>query len=272
MDFVAYAVLLLFAVLILAIDLFSATTLIAGLILAGRLSRRRAVTVVGHVVEIERRRPGDGSARVRVAYETAAGTFEITGRSHRPMLGEPMTVRYDPANPARATTVLRIGRTVAIGIPVVVVFGALAVGMITGAVLYFAGRDRHLQGPLGIGCLCLTFTFGLGFTAWRKFGELRRWGCMVPATGTVIGFEEHSPDRGSILISFDSADGREEFRARAGSVLAGIGDKVTVHYDPDTPARTATILDVAGFRAQVIATAVCALIFAVGTVVALIHI
>jgi hypothetical protein len=93
--FVMYTVLLIFAVLVLVVELAAALALIIALARAIPLARHGA-EVTGYVTRIEAR-PRSRTARVRISYETAAGTLETRGSSRRPRLGEPKPVRYDPA-------------------------------------------------------------------------------------------------------------------------------------------------------------------------------
>jgi hypothetical protein len=265
--FLVYALILILAALILLIDLVAAAALAVALARAVPLALRgREAT--GRVVKIESRRPGR-TARVRVAYETPGGTLETGGTSQRPRLGEPKAVRYDPARPARATTLVRPARTAAAGIPVILVAAALSAGMITGSAWYFASVHSHARLPLAGGCFTLACALATGYYAWGQYAELLRWRRMVQAAGKVKRFNEHAPGGPGILISFESADGREEFWARAGSVAAGVGDTVTVYYDPAKPASSATVQTAADVRAHAIGGTVVALVFAAVTVMAL---
>jgi hypothetical protein len=265
--FLVFAVLVVLGALTLLTDLLVGALLIIALGRAVPLGLRGS-QATGHVVKIERRRPG-GKARVQVAYETAGGTFETGGTSARPRIGEPQAVRYDPAKPSRATTMVRPARTAAISIPTVLVVAALSVGMITGSIWYFAGVHSHAQLPLAGGCFALALTLGTGYYAGGRYAELLRWRRMVQAPGKVKRFDEHAPGGPGILVSFATADGREDFWARAGSVVAGVGDTVTVYYDPARPATSATVQTASDFRSQAIGSTVLALVFAAVTVAAL---
>ena len=200
---------------------------------------------------------------MRVAYETKEGRFETGGTSQRPRLGEPMTVRYDPARRARATTMLRPARRAVIAIPVMLVVAAVSAAMIVGSVFYFAHVHSGLQVALAGGGGVLALALATAYYAGGQLAELFRWGRMVQAPGKIKRFDEHAPGGPGILISFESGDGREEFWARA-SVLAGVGDTVTVHYDPAKPAGSATVATAADVRVHAIAGTVIALVLLAG--------
>lgn len=259
--FLYNAFLLVLGVVLLLIDLFAGAVLILAVSLSVPLVLG-GTEVTGHVVTIERSRPGR-PARVRVAYQTPGGTFETTGSTRNPRIGEPKTVRYNPARPARATTMTRPGRTAAIGIPIVLIIAGLSAGMIIGSVWYFAGVHRQLQTRLGFGSMLLTFALGAGWYAVTQYGKVLRWRRMAQAAGKVKRFTEHSPVGPGILISFDSAGSENEFWARAGSVPAGVGDTVTVYYDPGKPATSATVDTAATVRTQAIGATVLTLIMVV---------
>ena len=259
--FFIYAGLLVVGALILLLDLLAALGLATALSRAAQLARR-GTAVTGHVVQIRQRR-GRG-AGVRVAYETKEGRFETGGTSQRPRLGEPMTVRYDPARPARATTMLRPALRALIAIPVMLAVAAVSAAMIVGSVFYFAHVHSGLQVALAGGGGVLALALATAYYAGGQLAELFRWGRMVQAPGKIKRFDEHAPGGPGILISFDSGDGREEFWARAGSVLAGVGDTVTVHYDPAKPAGSATVATAADVRVHAIAGTVIALVLFAG--------
>jgi hypothetical protein len=258
--FVAYAGLLVIGALLLAIALFAAVLLALAVPTAMRLATRGA-EATGHVVGSEGRRPGGGT-RVRVAYETPGGRFETRGTSYVSGLGVPVPVRYDPAKPARATTLTRPGRRAITTIPVVLAVAAVSAGMIVGSAWYFAGVHSRLQAPLAGGCFALALALGFGFYACRRYAELLGWRRMVSAEGTVRRFDEHAPGGPGILISFEPAGGRAEFWARAGSVLAGVGDQVTIRYDPAKPSTTATVQTPSDIRAYALGGTVLTLIMA----------
>ncbi|HEX3955335.1 MAG TPA: DUF3592 domain-containing protein [Trebonia sp.] len=65
------------------------------------------------------------------------------------------------------------------------------------------------------------------------------------------------------------AGGRGDFWARAGGVPAGVGDTVTVYYDPARPAESATVQTISDVRARAIAATVAALICLLLAVIAL---
>lgn len=264
---VAYAGLLVIGALILAIDLFTAVLLILAVATAVRLATRGTQTT-GHVVREERRRPG-GRARVRVAYETPGGRFETSAISDRQRLGDPIPVRYDPAKPGRATTVTQPRHPVVTGIPVVLAVAALSAGMIIGSAWYFAGEHNRLQAPLAGGCFALALALICGYYASGRYAELLRWRRMVRADGTVQLFDERAPGGPAILISFESARGREEFWARAATVPAGVGDRVAIHYDPAKPARTATVQTPSDIRAYALGGTILTLIMAALSVFAI---
>jgi hypothetical protein len=255
--FITYAALLVIGVILLPADLFIGVVLVTGVTSALWLAAR-GVETAGRVTQVEPRRPGR-SARVLVVYETPGGKFHVDGTSQRPHIGEPVPVRYHPARPAFATTLTRPWRRTLVGIPTVLAILAASIGMVTSAVWYFGGSHSKLQVPLAgassLGALALAFAY----YAAGRYAELLRWRRMMRADGTVRRFNENSPVGPGILISFESADGPEEFWARAGSVLVGVGDAVTVYYDPARPARSATVHTVGDVRAYAIASTVIAL-------------
>jgi hypothetical protein len=256
--FLEYGFLLILGALTLLFDLFVA---FLGAAVLGRAMRLAVAgtDVTGHIAAIRDRRRSRGQAGVRVAYETPAGTLETSGTSQRPRVGAPVTVRYDPARPARATTLLRPARTAATGIPVVLAVAAASAGMVAGSAFYFAGVYSGLQLPLAGGGFALALALACGFYARGRYAELLRWGRMVSVPGKIARFDEHGPGGRGILISFDSGEGQEEFWARAGSVLAGVGDTVMVYYDPARPAGSATVETPPAIRAHAIAGTVMAL-------------
>jgi hypothetical protein len=264
--FLLYATLLVFAVLILALDLLAAAALTIALARAIPLAVRGTQTT-GYVTGIDR--PRRRGARVRISYETAAGKLETRGTSRRPRLGEPKPVRYDPANPARATSMVQPARAAAIGVPATLAVAALAVAMAAGSILYFTGTDSRLQLPLAFGGFALALAVGTAYYACGQYAALLRWRRMVQTTGRVKRFEEHGPGGPGILIYFESAAGHEDFWARAGSVSAGVGDTVTVYYDPAKPERTATVEAADVVRAHAIAGTLLAAVLAVVAVAAL---
>lgn len=262
-----YVLLLVLAALILLVDLVVAAALAAALARAVPLAVGGTETT-GHVVRIDSRRPGR-PARVRVAYETPRGTLQTTGTAQRPRLGEPAPVRYDPARPARATTLLLPARLAAVGIPMVLVIAALCAGMITGSVWYFGGVHSRTRLPLAGASLALALAIALGYYAWGQVAELLRWRRMLQTEGKVKRFDEHAPGGPGILISFESGDGKEDFWARAGSVVAGPGDPVTVYYDPARPAVSATVQTANDVRASAMGGTVLTLIMVAIAVVAI---
>jgi hypothetical protein len=264
---------LVFAVLLALSALGLLTGLLVGAALIIALGRAiplalRGSQVTGKVVNIDRRRPGR-RARVRVAYETPGGKLETSGTTARPRIGAPMAVRYDPAKPDRATTMVRPGRTAVTGLGAVLVVAAVSAGMLTGSIWYFAGVHSHAQLPLAGGSFTLALALATGYYAAGRYAELVRWRRMAQAPGKVKRFDEHAPGGPGILVSFATADGREDFWARAGSVVAGVGDTVTVYYDPSRPATSATVQTASDVRSQAIGGTVMALVFAVVTVAAL---
>jgi Protein of unknown function (DUF3592) len=239
--------------LVLLVDLLLAFVGAAVLGKAVRLAVR-GTEVTGHVVHVRERRRRVG---VRVAYETPAGKFETGGTSQRSQLGEPMTVRYDPVRPARATTWIWPARKAATGIPMMLAVAAASGGMILGSAFYFAGVHSSLQAPLVGGGFTLGIALIAAGYARDKYAELLRWRRMVQAPGRIKRFNERATN--GVLISFESADGRQEFWARTGSVVARVGDTVTVYYDPSKPAWSATVEDFSTVRAYAIGSTVLAL-------------
>jgi hypothetical protein len=258
--FLAYGGLLVIAAAVLAVDLLVGAVLVLGLA-RGLTLARHGVETTGHVVSIVSRRPG-GVSRVRIAYETAGGTLQTGGTSHRARIGELKTVRYDPARQARATTLIRPVRMAVTGLPAVTAIAALTFGMGAGSVLHFAGAGTRMQVPLAGGCFALLLALATGWFAGSRCAGLLRRQRLVQATGTVVPDRERGPDGAGVLITFDSGDGQAEFRAGPGTVAAGANGTVTVFYDPARPQQTATVLDPATVRTQAIASAVMTVFFA----------
>lgn len=257
--------LLIIGGVVLAIDMVVAVMLAVGVPMGFWLAVSRTGRTVGEIIEIGERRPR-GRARVRVAYYTPEGRFETRSTYQRPQLGAQVPVRYRPGRPSQASTtsLVRFWRQMIIAIPVVAVVGALSIGMITSSVWYFTGSHAELQGPLSGGSLVLLLAFGCGAVAVNRWTVLLRWHRMVRTDGELLRYEEpsgtsHGPGR--VLIAFQSATGEEEFWARAGTVLAGVGDTVTVYYTPDKPATSATVEEASDVRNYAIAGTVLALIF-----------
>ena len=176
--FVAYAGGLVLASLVLLIALVIVALQVGVLVLAIPLARHGRETT-GHVVKIEpARSPARVSRlmRVRVAYDTPAGTLETGGTTRRPLIGAPMAVRYDPARPARATTAVRPVRRVLVGLPMALATGALAAGVITGSVWYFAGVHGNAQASLAGGCTALAIALWSGYYACGLYVTLARRG------------------------------------------------------------------------------------------------
>ncbi|MBO0805104.1 MAG: DUF3592 domain-containing protein [Nocardiopsaceae bacterium] len=253
------AVILGIGALLLAFDLLVGFVLTAVLARSLRLAVRGTETT-GEVIRIGQRQPGRG-APIRVAYTTPAGSFETRGTSARPRLGAPVQVRYHPSRPASATTLTRPWRWVVTGVPMVLAIAATSAGMVTGAVWYFAGIHSRLQFPLANGSLLLLIALGTGYYAVSQSAVLLRWRRMVRVDGKILRFDEHAPGlpKPGILVSFESADGTEEFWAMAGSGPACVGDTVTVYYNPDEPATSATVEEARTIRGYVIFSAVLAL-------------
>jgi len=259
--FLIYTVLVVFGTLILLVDLLVGLML---LIVLGRAVplALHGTLVTGHVVKIEPRRRRSRRARVRVAYKTAAGMFETPGSSERPRIGEPHDVRYDPAHPSRATTVVRPARRAAVQVPMVLAIAALSAGMVVGSVFYFAGVHSGSQLPLAGGCLALGLALAVGYYAGGRYAVLLGWRRMTQTTGKVSRFDEHAPGGPGFLISFRSADGREEFWARSASLQVNVGDVVTVYYNPARPSRSATLETAADVRSYAVLATLLAVLFA----------
>jgi Protein of unknown function (DUF3592) len=257
--FITYVALFVIGGILLVADLFIGAVLVTNVSGALWLAMR-GVETTGRVTLVEERRPGS-AAQVQVAYDTPGGTFRTEGRSQRPQLGGQIPVRYHPAKPAFATTLTRPWRRTLVGIPTVVAVMAASVGMVTSAVWYFHGSHTSLQVPLAgasfLGALALASAYGSA----GRYAALLRWRRMVQADGKVLRFSEKSPVGPGILVSFTSADGREEFWARAGSVDVGSGDTVAVYYDPAKAATSATVQTARDVRAIAIAGTVFTLAF-----------
>lgn len=204
----------------------------------------RGTRTTGEVVGVEQRRRPGGLVRVQVAYETPAGRFEMTDRLRRARLGEKVLVRYLPAKPRRAIALTGTWRLAVIGFPVALALVASGAGMVLGTAWYFSGSHARIQAPLTDGAVCLAVAVGFGYYSLRQYVTLFRWRRMVRTDGKILRYDERAPGggrAGGILIAFQSADGAEEFWTRAGSAPGGIGDAVTVSYDPEKPAASATV-------------------------------
>lgn len=226
----------------------------------------RGTETTGHVVRADerRRRPGRVT-RVWVAYETPDGTLETRGTSSEGRTRESIPVRYLPAKPSVATTLTRPLRYAAASVPLALAVVILSAAMIIGAVFYFAGTHAQLEFPLSGGSFALVIALFWGWYATNRYGVLLRWRRMVRTDGKVKRFVEPAPGSnmpGEIVVSFQSAEGAEEFSAQAGSVLVGAGDDVTVYYDPSAPAHSATVQASSQIGAYAIASTVFALVFA----------
>lgn len=258
--------LLIIGGVVLAIDLIVALMLAVGLPMALWIAVSRTGKTVGEIVAIgERRRRG--WARAQVAYYTPEGRFETRSTTQRPRLGDQVPVRYRPGKPSQASIgrSARFWRQMIIAVAVVMVIGALCVGMIASCVWYFTGSHTQLQVPLSGGSLALLLAFGCAALAVNRWTMLLRWRRMVRTDGELLRYKKPSPTDdgpGRVLVSFRSADGEEEFWARAGTVLAGVGDTVTVYYNPDNPATSATVEEASDVRNYAVAGTVLALIFA----------
>jgi hypothetical protein len=262
--FVLFALLLVVSGLLLLIALLTGAALIVSLGRAVPLARR-GTQVTGHVVSVERSRPGR-SARVRVRYETPGGKRETIGTTQSPWTGAPIPVRYDPAHPSRATTMVRPARAAVTGLTGVLVVLVLSAGMVTGSVWYFAGTHTGTQLPLAGGSFTCACAVAAGYYAAGRYATLLRWRRMLQATGKVKRFDEHAPGGPGILVSFRSEGGHEEFWARAGSVAADVGDTVTVRYLAAKPATSATVQTADAVRSQAIGATLFALLFAAVTI------
>lgn len=243
---IAYIGALVIGAIILLADLTVGTAVVVTSISAVWLSVR-GIKTTGHVVHVGDRRPGR-KAEVRVSYETPSGRREIDGKSQRPQVGELVNVWYSPRQPAKATAVAHPWREAAIGIPVALWMGILAVGMVTGSVWYFSGTHAHLQLPVGLGSLGLAAGLTSAYGAGMQYVALLHRHRMTHTDGKVKQYDDHSPVGPGILVSFDSDNGPEKFWAQVGYVAAGVGDTVTVYYDPDKPATSATVKDASDVR------------------------
>jgi Protein of unknown function (DUF3592) len=248
--FITYAGSLIFGLIVFLADLFVGISLVVNVTGALALAAR-GVETVGQVTRVEPRRAG-GSAHVLVGYDTPGGRFQAEGTVGRALLGDRVPVRYDPDKPASATTLLRPWRRTFVGIPTVLVLMAMSIGMITGAAWYFRGTHTSLQLPLAggstLGVLAVVSCYGAAI----QYAALWRWRRRIQVVGKALRYEEKSPVGPGILVSFESADGPEEFWAQAGTVDIGSGDEVTVYYEPDRPATSATIRDAYGVRSTAI--------------------
>ncbi|MBO0805107.1 MAG: DUF3592 domain-containing protein [Nocardiopsaceae bacterium] len=258
--FITSAVTLVLGALLLVIDLYYGALLVLTTSLAA-WSAVRGTRATGQVVGVTDRRPGQ-PAKVRIAYETPGGRFEATARSPRTRIGEPVTVWYRPDRPAKAIAQNRPWRRAAIGLPITLVLAASSVGMLAGSAWYFAGTHPQLQLPVSTGSFALAGALACYYLACNRYALLLRWRRMARADGTVTR-QDAQRRKPRFLISFEAADGTEEFWARAASVRAGVGDTVTVHYDPGKPATSATVQTAATVRSVAIKSTACALAFTV---------
>jgi len=268
---VLYAAALIVAVLLLAADVMFSVRVLSKM--AGDLAlARHGTEAAGHVVAIEPR--PRTPPRVRIAFQTADGRrVEHTAGMLRAKIGQSQQVRYDPDDPARATTQTRARRRMAVVAAGALFVAAAAVAVISGCVYYFSGgRDSAILNLLVFFPLLLLLGGALALAAEGEYRKLSRWRRMVTTEGKVVGFDDENPDRPSLLISFTTAGGRPaKFFARAGMGIApaGVGDAVTVYYDPEYPEQTATV-QAKGFSLAVAvaatAGAVGALVLAVGGV------
>ena len=257
--FITYAALFVIGGILLVADLFIGAVLVTNVSCALWLAAR-GVKTTGRVTLVEERQPGS-PAQVQVAYDTPGGTFRTEGTAERAQLGEQIPVRYHPAKPSFATTLTRPWARTFVGIPTVLAVLAVSVGMLTSALWYFHGSHAKPRVPLVGASFLGALALALAYYAVGRYTVLFRWRRMVRVEGKVLRFKEKSPVGPGILISFTSADGREEFWARGGSVDVGAGDAVTVYYDPAKAATSATVQNAGDVRAYAIGSTVSALVF-----------
>jgi hypothetical protein len=257
--FITYAALLVIGGILLVVDLFIGAVLVTNVSGALWLAAR-GVETTGRVTLVEERQPGS-PAQILVAYDTPGGRFQTEGTAERAQLGGEIPVRYHPAKPSFATTLTRPWARTFVGIPTVLAILAVSVGMVTSALWYFHGSHAKLRVPLAGASFLGALALALAYYAVGRYTVLFRWRRMVRVDGKVMRFNEKSPVGPGILISFTSADGREEFWARAGSIDVGAGDAVTVYYDPAKAATSATVQNAGDVRAYAIGSTVFALVF-----------
>lgn len=267
MLFLAFAVLIVIGVPLLLADLFYALVLVTTLPGALWLAVRGTETT-GKVTWVDKQRPGRGS-QVIATYTAPAGTFQVSGTSGRPQIGAPAAVRYNPGNPAFATTVTDPWLRAATRIPMVLAAGAAGAGMATAAIWYFTGTHTALQVPVGGGAFALAITLMFAHYTAGRYAVLLRSRRMVQTDGTITRRDQNSPLGPGCLIAFETGDGPAEFWVRADSVRAGNGDTVTVHYDPRDPEATATLDTADDVRDAVIGGTVFTLILASAVVYAI---
>lgn len=254
--------LLIIGVPLLIIDLVVGALLLGVVALALWITARGTKTT-GEVVRIGEKRGSGRYTRFRVSYVTPDGNFETGGISERPQLGEPVTVRYHRSRPSVATTETRPWRRAFTGVPVVLAVAAVSAGMIVSAVWYFNGSYPQLQEPLGGASFAFALAFACGYYATNRCALLLGWRRMVQTEGKVLRGEPSSRANGPVrvLISFQSAEGHEEFRAPANAVHAELGDTVTVYYDPARPIATATVHNAGSVRSGMLGSMVLTLVF-----------
>jgi hypothetical protein len=240
---ITYVGYLVFGPIIFLADLIFGVSVVISVIDALRLLSR-GVDTTGRVAVLNPRLPGR-SQQLMLEYGTPGGNFQIKGTSKRQVqFGDRMPVRYDPDRPAFATTLLRPWIRTFVGIPTVLALMAMSIGMITSADWYFRGIHTSLQFPVAGASGMGLFAVISGYGAAIQYAALWRWRRRVQVPGRALKFDEKS----GILVSFESADGPEEFWEPPGSVDIGSSDEVTVYYDPDRPAASATLRDAYGVR------------------------
>lgn len=253
--FIIYAGLLIIGAPLFLVDLFFVVVGVTGVTRALWLVAR-GVDATGRVTLVDPRAPGM-STKVTVAYETPGGKFHVDGRTKRQLhLGDQMAVRYHPDKPAFATTLLSPWKRTFIGIPTVLLILAMSGGMVTSAMWYFRGTHTSLQLFLGEGSFLGLIALASVYGAAIQYAALWRWRSRVKVDGKAVRFDE----KRGILVSFESADGPEQFWEPAGSVDIGSSDDVTVYYDPDWPATSATLRNAYGVQTMAIWWTVFALI------------
>ncbi|MBO0805106.1 MAG: hypothetical protein J2P25_18775 [Nocardiopsaceae bacterium] len=172
----------------------------------------------------------------------------------------------------RAVTLTGTWRTMVKGTPMILVLGAAGAGMIAAPVWHFTGTHHRLQGPVSYDSFLLAIAAGLAYYVYDRFALLLRWRRMIRTDGKVLRFDRHAPgvgSRGGLLISFETADGTEEFWIPARTAPADVGGTLTISYDPDKPGTSATVQNArdVGVHA-VVGTLFLAAVIAAGVVLA----
>lgn len=264
--------LLIVGVPLLVIDLVIGV-LLAGVVSGASWLAIRGTKTTGEIVRIGEKQGTGRYTRFRASYVTPEGTFETGGITERPQLGEPVDVRYHRSRPSFATTETRPLRQAVTGVPMVVLVAVVGIGMIVSAIWFFSGSHTQLQLPMAGASFSFALMLAFAYYATSRYTMLLGWRHMVQTEGKVLRHDEPPAGKDGpvrLLISFQSADGDEEFRAAASTVHARAGDNVTVYYDPSKPAATATVQDAPKVRSAALGSTAFAVLFGALGVIAIV--